>query len=201
MSRESRKPFIEESLELDVPADVAYGESRELEHFPLFLPEVMRVERLEDQRFRWVADYAGTSVVREVEIEGIVPGRQISWRAHGVPEYFGTLSVEQLGTERSRVRIQVYREGMAPLPERAAELQAWIERLGTSMRRFKEFVEARRVTHERVFASTQPPRPGRFPGDVGLGAHLEEAGAPPEEEIGLPREEETPSTPPGPEEF
>ena len=92
MSRESRKPFIEESLELDVPADVAYGESRELEHFPLFLPEVMRVERLEDQRFRWVADYAGTSVVREVEIEGIVPGRQISWRAHGVPEYFGTRS-------------------------------------------------------------------------------------------------------------
>lgn len=195
------KALIDESLDLDVPAEVAYGECREPEQFPLFLPEVLRVETMEDRRFRWVADYGGRSVVRNVEIEALVPNRQISWRAHGLPEYFGTVSFEPKGAERCRMTIEVHREGMAPLAERPAELQAWAERLGPGLARFKEFVERRRVTHEPVFAGMAPARPGRFPADVGPKAHIEEAGAPPEQEVGLPREDETPRMPPGPEEF
>lgn len=197
----SEKVFIEQAIDLDVPPGVAYGECREIEQFPLFLPEVLRVEAMSEWKYRWVAEYGGESVARAIEIESVEPERRIGWRAHGVPEYFGTVEFEPLDTEQCRLIVRVHREGLGPPSQRPAEHKAWEEHLASALRRFKEFVEAKRVTHEPVFAGMAPARPGRFPEDLGPRAHLEEAAAPPEHEIGLPKEDEPPGAPPGPEEF
>ncbi len=185
-------PVLEASIELAIPAEVAYGEVREIEQFPVFLPEVERVEKLDDRHYRWSGDHMGQPVQRTLAIDDLVAGRRIAWRGVGTPTLHGSVTFEQLQPERCRITVRMV---VAP-PERVApaDASAWVAAAGRLLEdalvRFRDFAYSRRAVAEPLFVATEPTGCKEVRPRAGPSGHLEEIGFRPEHEIGQPEEEE-----------
>lgn len=136
---------IESSVECDVPVRVAYNQWTQFESFPQFMEGVEQVEQLEDTRLHWVARIGGKRVEWDARIVGQEPDRLISWASTSGRVNNGAVHFEPLGAGRCLVRLVMTYE-----PEGATEtLGDWLGlvklRVNGDLKRFKEFVESRRV--------------------------------------------------------
>jgi len=129
---------IAETIDAQVPLEIAYGNWTRVDAYPYFMRYVDGVRRLDGRRLEWRAKIAGVPVTWITEITRQDPGRCIAWRGE-----FGQASVtfESLGATKTRMTLEIdysteererdSRSRIAPAPA-AGDL--W---------RFKEFVEAR----------------------------------------------------------
>lgn len=129
---------IAETIDAQVPLDIAYGNWTRVDDYPYFMRHVDGVRRLDGSRLEWRAKIAGVPITWITEITRQDPGRCIAWRGE-----FGQASVTfvSLGAAKTRMTLEIdysteergrdSRLRIAPAPA-AGDL--W---------RFKEFVEAR----------------------------------------------------------
>lgn len=130
---------IAETIDAQVPLEIAYGNWTRVDAYPYFMRYVDGVRWLDGSRLEWKAKIAGVPVTWITEITRQDPGRCIAWRGE-----FGQASVtfESLGAAKTRMTLEIdysteergrdspFRIAPAPAPA-AGDL--W---------RFKEFVEA-----------------------------------------------------------
>jgi uncharacterized membrane protein len=136
---------IEESIDLDVPVRTAYNQWTQFEDFPMFMEGVQRVQQIDDTHLHWVAEIAGVSRDWDAEITMQEPDRMISWRSTTGPQNAGTVVFEDLGSERTRVTLRMDYDPET-FAEKAGDVLGIIRaRVAGDLRRFKQFIEERRV--------------------------------------------------------
>jgi uncharacterized membrane protein len=150
---------IERSIELNVPAQVAYQQWTRFENFPRFMEGVEEVRRLDTKRLHWVANIGGTRKEWDAQITEDVPNERMAWQSEAGEFTAGVVTFQPLGPDRTRmtVRFDYQPEGVKE------KLGDWLglvsRRVENDLERFKTFVEAH--DHETGGQRTSAPGAGR----------------------------------------
>jgi uncharacterized membrane protein len=134
---------ITETLEVDVPVRVAYDQWTQFESFPKFMEGVDRVVQVDDTTLEWTASIAGVVKNWRAEITEQRPDELVAWRSTDGARNDGAVSFEPLGSDRTRLELQLDIEPDG-LVEKAGDALGIVERrVRGDLERFKEFVESR----------------------------------------------------------
>jgi uncharacterized membrane protein len=140
---ESDMSAIEDSVEVNVPVQVAYQQWSRFEDFPQFMDGVEEVKQLDERHLHWRAEIAGKEKEWDAEITQNIPGKCIAWRSTAGAENAGEVNFDAIGdsTTRVSVRMQYETEGVLESVGDAAGVLK--RKVGADLERFKRFVEAR----------------------------------------------------------
>ncbi|HET8786675.1 MAG TPA: SRPBCC family protein, partial [Candidatus Limnocylindrales bacterium] len=134
---------IVESIDVDVPVRVAYDQWTQFEEFPKFMEGVKRVQQLNDTTLEWTAEINGVERSWRAEITEQEPDTVVAWRSTSGAKNDGRVSFEPLGTNRTRVTLELDVEPDDAI-EKAGDALGFVERqVKEDLRRFKEFIESR----------------------------------------------------------
>jgi uncharacterized membrane protein len=131
----------EQSIEVDVPADLVYRRWTRFEEFPRFMEGIERVERIGGRQLRWVSDVCGKRIEWRAEITDDAPGERVAWRSKGGRFNSGTVTLTQLGPDKTRIDLRVEYEPRDIARALEAELQIEPDRLREDLECFREIVE------------------------------------------------------------
>ena len=70
---------IKESVDVDVPVEVAYNQWTQFESFPQFMDGVVAIDQITDTTNRWTVDVGGTTRQFTTEITEQLPDERIAW--------------------------------------------------------------------------------------------------------------------------
>jgi uncharacterized membrane protein len=134
---------IEDQIELDVPVTTAYNQWTQFEEFPRFMAGIEEVRQLDDTLLHWAASVGGTRAEWDAKIIEQEPDRRISWESTDGRKTRGTVTFDEAGSGRSRIRLH-----MSYRPESAAEsvgsaLGIDKSRIRGDLERFRDLIEAR----------------------------------------------------------
>ena len=136
---------IVQSIDVNVPVGTAYNQWTQFEDFPQFMDGVERVVQVDDTHLEWTAEILGQKRTWRAEITRQEPDRQVVWQSlagEGV-EHAGSVTFEALGTDQTRVTLEMTVEPHGPA-EMVGDAIGLIERqVEGDLNRFKEFIEAR----------------------------------------------------------
>ncbi len=135
-------PTAEQSIDVAVPARVAYERWADMENYPIFVAGVKQVERTEHGTTRWTVILNGVRGEFEVEVVEQVPDERITWTATEGPYQRGTLTVEPLDDTNSRVTLALtYRP--EPFIGKIGDIVGMARRrMDVDLRSFRAFAEA-----------------------------------------------------------
>lgn len=136
---------IEKSIEVDAPLRAVYNQWTQFEDFPKFMQGVQEVRQLDDQRLFWRAEIMAKDVEWEAEIYEQIPDRRIAWRSISGHPNAGAVSFEPLGPDRTRVTLALSYEPLGIAEKVADALGLVTGRIEGDLKRFREFIEERRV--------------------------------------------------------
>jgi uncharacterized membrane protein len=136
-------PTVKKSIEVDVPVNVAYNQWTQFESFPQFMDGVESVQQLDDKRLHWRAKVGGKVNEWDAEIVQQQPDNVISWRSTSGPRNEGTVRFAQLGSNRSRIDLEMHWEPQDVIERVGDVLGAEDARIQGDLKRFKEFIESR----------------------------------------------------------
>lgn len=134
---------IRESIVVDVPVRVAYGQWTRFEEFPRFMEGVKEVRQIDDKSLHWSAEVAGRQAEWDAEIIEQQPDSRIAWRSTQGTQNDGEVTFEPVDEESTRVAVVIVHEdeGMA---EKAGDALGLAERrVRRDLERFKDVVESR----------------------------------------------------------
>lgn len=134
---------IIESIEVDVPVNIAYNQWTQFESFRQFMEGVDRVVELDDATLDWTATIAGKTKHWRAEIVEQRPDELVTWRSIDGARNDGAVRFEPLGPDRTRIELEldVEPEGLV---EKAGDALGIVERrVRGDLERFRDFIEAR----------------------------------------------------------
>ena len=134
---------VDAEIEVGVPVTTAYNQWTQFEEFPHFMEGVDEVKQLDDTMLHWAATVAGRHAEWDAKIIEQKPDSRIAWESVDGKRTRGTVTFEQAGTERSRVRLH-----MSYTPDGAAEhvgsaIGLDRRRITGDLARFRELIEGR----------------------------------------------------------
>jgi uncharacterized membrane protein len=135
--------MIEESVELNVPARVAYEQWTQFEKFPEFMAGVKEVRQLDDAHLHWRAQVAGKEEEWDAEITEQIPGKRIAWRNTSGAHNSGVVTFHRLSEESSRLMLQMECETDGLAETIGAAMGVLRRRVAADLNRFKHFIEER----------------------------------------------------------
>jgi uncharacterized membrane protein len=133
---------VEEEIEVAVPVPTAYNQWTQFEDFPRFMDGVDEVRQLDNTLLHWAATIAGKHAEWDAKIVEQEPDRRITWESTDGRYTRGTVSFEEAGTGRSRIRLQMTYtpDGVAEKVGSAAGLDK--RRIRGDLERFRELIES-----------------------------------------------------------
>jgi uncharacterized membrane protein len=142
-SSTAKRTEIEEEVEVGVPVSTAYNQWTQFEEFPRFMEGVDEVRQLDDTLLHWAATVAGKHAEWDAKIIEQEPDRRITWESIDGKHTRGTVSFEETGLGRSRIRLQMTYtpEGVTEKVGSAVGLDK--RRIRGDLERFRELLESR----------------------------------------------------------
>ena len=135
---------IEKSVEVDVPARIAYDQWTQFEEFPRFMDGIEKVVQRGDKYLDWTASVGGQTRSWTAEIVDQTPNERIAWRAIEGAQNAGAVLFEPLGSDRTRVSLTIEAEPEGPVDTIGTALGFLERRVEGDLERFKTFIEERR---------------------------------------------------------
>jgi len=134
---------VERSIEVAVPVRTAYDQWTRFEEFPRFMSGVEEVRQVGDALTHWVAHIAGIRREWDAEIIEQVPDQKVAWAATTGATNAGAVFFDDVGADRTRVRLTLEFEPEGFL-ERIGDVLDVVDRQAVAdLDRFKEFIEGR----------------------------------------------------------
>ncbi|HYD96964.1 MAG TPA: SRPBCC family protein [Noviherbaspirillum sp.] len=134
---------IQQSIEIGVPAHIAYNQLTQFEDYPRFMHDIENVHQLDDTHLHWSARMAYQQMEWDSEITEQIPDQCIAWRNAGGPIDAGKVEVQPVGQDKARVTLTMECDPDR-LPAQAGNVQDVLARqIGDDLARFKEFIETR----------------------------------------------------------
>ena len=168
---------VEQSIELEVPVRVAFDQWTRFEDFPRFMEGVQEVQRIDDTHTHWRTSVAGKDEEFDAVLTDQTTDARIAWRSVDGPSHAGVVTFGPLGTDRSRIMLQMEVEPDGVVEKVGAALGVLGHRTKGDLERFKELVESRAdapgdfrpqvATDDGM--STTPPQRGLVDGGSGGG--------------------------------
>ncbi|HEX9815810.1 MAG TPA: SRPBCC family protein [Candidatus Thermoplasmatota archaeon] len=135
---------IEDSIECNVPLKTCYNQWTQFESFPEFMEGVKMVRQIDDRRCQWTAEIGGKEKSWEAEIYRQLPDKEIAWRATSGAKNQGRVTFESRGATSTLVRLNLEYEPEGAVENIGEALGLIKKRVVGDLRRFKEFLEARK---------------------------------------------------------
>lgn len=146
---------FEKSIDVSVPASVAYALFTEYERFPSFMDGVKSVQRVSHDELEWRASVGGKAERWTARITEESPNQRVAWRSVAGARNAGSVTFEPLGPERCRVNLRIEYDPEGPVENIGAILGVVDGRLAADLKRFKELAEGDIATGD------EEARPGR----------------------------------------
>ena len=173
---------IQQSVDINVPAQAAYNQLTQFEDYPRFMEEVESAEQVDDTHVRWTTKIGQHARDWHSEIVEQKPDRCIAWRNVDGPVNTGRVEVQQLGPDSSRVTFTIESEA-AGAGEAAGAMGRQVE---GNLQRLKQIMENgggsgawRGEVHEGRVEARQTGNPPRQSaegyGDVGTSDAMQQA--------------------------
>jgi len=138
-------PRFEDSVEVDVPLRAAYDQWTQFEEFPRFMEGVERVVQRDDKTLDWTADIAGRRKQWTAEITDQTPDTRVAWKSVSGDENAGAVLFEPIDGNRTRVTLKLDADPEGVIETIGANVGFLERRVQGDLKRFKEFMESRRV--------------------------------------------------------
>jgi uncharacterized membrane protein len=135
---------IEKTVTVDVPVKTCYDQWTQFESFPQFMEGVKQVDQLDDKRLRWVAEIGGERKEWTAEIVEQRPDEVVSWRSTSGALNNGSVTFQD-DAGRTKVTLILTYEPVGAKEKVGDALGLLNARVEADLRRFKEFIEAKRV--------------------------------------------------------
>jgi len=132
---------IEQSIDVNVPVQVAYNQWTQFEEFPKFMEGVESVSQLDDTHLRWVAEIAGKREEWDAEITEQVPDQRVAWKSTSGNEQGGVVNFHRLGEDETRVLVSMDYEPEGIVEKAGAALGFDDRQVKGDLERFKELIE------------------------------------------------------------
>jgi uncharacterized membrane protein len=133
---------IEQSIDIDVPVEMAYGEWTQFERFPEFMDGVQEVTQVDDTHLRWVADIGGQRESWDALITANEPPERIAWRSTSGHQNSGLVTFEPTDESGTRVTVQIEHEPAGVVQSVGSALHLDERRVRADLERFKEQIES-----------------------------------------------------------
>jgi uncharacterized membrane protein len=134
---------VTESVDVAVPVSTAYNQWTQFEEFPSFMGGVEQVQQLDDTHLRWAAQVAGKREEWDAQITEQTPDERIAWTATGGKGNAGLVTFESLGTDETRVTVQMDWQPEGVVENIGAAIGMDDHQVSKDLARFKELIEAR----------------------------------------------------------
>ena len=135
--------LIEQSIEVDVPANTAYNQWTQFEEFPKFMEGVKAVQQLDAKRLHWRAEIAGKEKEGDAEITEQIPDQRIAWRSRSGAPNGGVVTFHVLSPTRSKVMLQMEYDPETFIEKAGDAVGIVSQRVTGDLERFKDFIESR----------------------------------------------------------
>lgn len=132
-----------ESIQINVPASVAYNQWTQFEEFPRFMDNVHEVRQIDDKHLHWRADVGGKEKEWDCEITEQVPDQRIAWCSTTGARNAGVVTFHRISDNSCRVALQIDYEPETLMEKAGDMLGAMRMQARSDLRRFKEMLEAR----------------------------------------------------------
>lgn len=133
---------IQQSVEINAPVHIAYGQLTQFEEYPRFMQDVETVRQLDATHLHWTSRIAGRSLEWDSEITQQSPDRCIAWRNLNGPPSEGKVDLQPLGQDKARVILTMECEPAQMIGAPDAEA-AIAHRLEQDLLCLKQMIEAR----------------------------------------------------------
>lgn len=131
------------SIDVDVPAKVAYDQWSKIEMFPAYFDDVSSVTAIGPSRHRWVTKIAGITRRFDSTVVEARRGERIAWRGDDGLDHEGSVQFDPTAPGTTTVTLQVELEAASGLERLAARAGLVRRRLRRSLAAFKQQAEAR----------------------------------------------------------
>jgi uncharacterized membrane protein len=134
---------IERVIDVFAPVSVAFNQWMRFESFPQFMEGVEKVEKLDAERYRFVARVGEHRVVWEAQILEEIADLLISWGSTSGPRSSGTVIFSADFGDFTRVGLVVEYEP-EQLPDTLGDKRSYMAtRVENDLQRFKQLIEGR----------------------------------------------------------
>jgi uncharacterized membrane protein len=135
---------IQQSIDVDVPVEMAYGEWTQFENFPDFMDGVTEVTQVDDTHLRWVAEIGGQKESWDALITAQDPPERIAWRSTSGHETAGVVTFQPTSDNTTRVSVEMEHNPAGMVQSVGSALGLDERRVKGDLERFKYMIEARR---------------------------------------------------------
>jgi hypothetical protein len=132
---------VRESIEVAVPADVAYEGLSHFENYPRFMSGVMNLTPLTDTTAHMVLDLAGNRAEFDACITESRPGEFLCWEAMDGPQLSETLRLEEIDDSTTRIIAELQIDARQMMPSEEHHQDVLNRRLKADLVGFKRFCE------------------------------------------------------------
>ncbi|MET0939433.1 MAG: SRPBCC family protein [Gaiellaceae bacterium] len=138
-------PQVDESIDVRVPVEQAYNQWTQFEEFPKFMEGIQSVQQLDHGHVKWVAEVRGETREWTTEITEQRPDEKIAWKTiSGEVKNDGIVTFEQLGTDQTRINVEMDVEGESRTENVAGDLLGLVKtQVRSDLERFKQLIESR----------------------------------------------------------
>ena len=134
---------VRDSIEVAVPARVAYEGLSHFENYPQFMSGVMNVTPLSETTAHMILDLAGNRAEFDACITESRPGEFLCWEAMDGPQLSETVRLEQITDSTTRVIAELQVDAKQLMPSERHANEVLNRRLKADLDGFKRFLENR----------------------------------------------------------
>jgi uncharacterized membrane protein len=157
---------VRETIEVAVPARVAYEGLCHFENYPRFMSGVMNLTPLTDTTAHMVLDLEGNRAEFDACITESRPGEFLCWEAMDGPQWSETVRLEQISDTETLVIAELQLDAKMLMPSQTHANEVLDRRLKADLRGFKRFCEERAGAMDTQVKSPRIAAPGRVPANV-----------------------------------
>src|SRR2546423_1741354 len=133
---------VRETIDVAVPARIAYERLTHLENYAQFMSGMMDVRPLTDTSAHVVLDLAGNRAEFDARIVESRPGEFVCWEAVDGPQVSETLRLEQLSDSMTRVIAELQIDARQLMPSETHATDVLNRRLKADLTGFKRYMES-----------------------------------------------------------
>lgn len=131
-----------ETIDVDVPVNVAYNQWTQFESFPHFLDYVESIQQSDDTHTHWKVRIGGADREFDAVITEQHPDERVAWNSVGGDEnHAGVVTFHKLGDSTSRVTVQLDWEAEGFLEKVGAVFGVDDHVIKKDLQNFKSFIE------------------------------------------------------------
>ncbi|MET7420607.1 SRPBCC family protein [Dactylosporangium sp. NPDC005555] len=130
-----------ESIEVAVPAGVAYEQLTHFENYPQFMSGVMSMAPIDSSTAHMVLDIGGNRAEFDARITETRPGEFLCWEAMDGPQVSEALRLEPMADGMTRVIAELQIDARELMPTEQHAVEVLNRRLKADLRGFKRFCE------------------------------------------------------------